>query len=167
MVNNLTSRVNIIILCICLVFQIAFSHIANAQIKGSSQTEFVSTEIDGYITLKIWNTKKGINYKFEQARKDAIKALLISGIAGSKEEITQPPMLRDADELIKFKAIEKAFFAKNGQWEKFTRSSTVESSSTQTFTSKKIKIYQVSVSRRELRRYLEGLNIIKSLNNGF
>ncbi len=51
------------------------SFIAN---NRTYQTECVSIETDGYVTIKIWDTKKGIKYKSEQARKDAIHSILFS-----------------------------------------------------------------------------------------
>ena len=41
------------------------------------QTECVTIETDGYVTIKIWDTKKGAKYKPEQARKDAVHAIII------------------------------------------------------------------------------------------
>ncbi len=131
------------------------------------QTECVTLETDGYITIKIWNTKKGAKYKPEQARKDAIHAILFSGIAGNSGCSTQPPLLNKTEEQENFKTIEKSFLAKNGKWSMFTRSSATESTLPANLGIKNWKVYQVSISRNELRKYLEEQKIIKSLTNGF
>lgn len=131
------------------------------------QTECVSLETDGYVTIKIWDTKKGAKYKPEQARQDAVNALLYSGIAGSNGCGTQNPLLNGADEQDKFKSIEHDFFAKNGRWAMFTRSAATETTIPQNIGDKNWKAYQVSVSKKELRKYLEEQKVIKSLNNGF
>lgn len=131
------------------------------------QTECVTIETDGYITIKIWDTKKGAKYKPEQARKDAIHAILFSGISGGNGCTTQPPILNKTEEQENFKPIEKSFFAKKGKWSMFSRSSATESTLPAILGNKNWKVYQVSISKNELRKYLEEQKIIKSLTNGF
>ena len=131
------------------------------------QTQCVSRETDGYISLKIWDTKKGKNYKPEQARKDAIHAILYSGIAGENGCITQNPLLNKPEEQERFAGIEKNFFSKKGIWAQFTRDSDTETTLPERIGKKEWKAYQVSVSKNELRKFLETNSIIISLNNGF
>ena len=131
------------------------------------QTECISLESDGYIAIKVWDTQKGSKYKAEQARKDAIHAILFSGISGGNGCATQPPILNKSEEQNNFKNIEKTFFANNGKWSIFTRSSATETTLPAILGAKNWKIYQVSISKNELRKYLEEQKIIKSLNNGF
>jgi hypothetical protein len=133
----------------------------------SYQTECISMEMDGYITLKIWDTKKGVNYTSEQSRKDAIHAILYSGIAGIKGCTTQAPLLNKIEAQENFKNIEKSFFSIKGKWTMFTRNSEIETTLPENLGLKNWKVYQVSVSKNELRKYLEEQKIIKSLNNGF
>jgi hypothetical protein len=133
----------------------------------SYQTECISTNTDGYITIKIWDIKKGSKYKSEQARKDAVHALLFSGFSGNNNCSTQLPLLNKTEEQENFKKIETTFFASRGQWSKFTRSSDTETTLAENMGPKSWKVYEISISSNELRKYLEELNIIKSLNNGF
>jgi len=133
----------------------------------SFQTECVSLETDGYVTIKIWDTNKGKSYNLQQARKDAVAAILYSGISGTNGCSTQSPILNKAEEQQNFKSIEKKFFSRNGKWIVFTRSSAVETTLPNSLGDKKWKVYQVSVSRNELRKYLEEQKIIKALNTGF
>ena len=155
----------IVILAILLTCSIKlFSFAAN---NLSYQTECVSMEMDGYITLKIWDSKKGVKYTSEQSRKDAIHAILYSGIAGSKGCTTQSPFLNKIEAQENFKSIEKSFFSIKGKWTIFTRSSEIETTLPDNLGIKNWKVYQVSVSKNELRKYLEEQKIIKSLNNGF
>lgn len=131
------------------------------------QTECVNIEVDGNIALKIWDTKKGPKYRPEQARKDAIHAILFSGISGGQGCASQPPILSKTEDRENFKSIEHNFFAKKGKWSMFTRNSNTETSLPTSIGEKKWKVYQVSVSKNELRKYLEEQKIIKSLSNGF
>ncbi|MCF8374403.1 MAG: hypothetical protein K9H64_22470 [Bacteroidales bacterium] len=146
----------------CSLFLISFT--AN---NKSYQTECVSIETDGYVTIKIWDTKKGSKYKSEQAQKDAIHAILYSGISGGNGCPTQTPLLNTLHEQENFSHIENNFFSKNGKWKDFTKSSKVETTLPQSISEKNWKVYQVSVSKNELRKYLEERKIIKSLNEGF
>ncbi len=134
---------------------------------NSYQTECISLGTDGYVSLKIWDTRKGVNYLPKQASKDAVHAILFSGIAGANGCSTQPPILNKTEEQEAFTQISKSFFAKNGKWTLFTRSSAVLTTLPSLISNKKWKVYQVSVSKNELRRYLEEQKIIKSLSNGF
>jgi hypothetical protein len=135
--------------------------------KRTTQTECLSIETDRYITIKIWDTKQGANYKPEQARKDAIHAILFSGISGGNGSTTQPPILSKTEEQENFKSIQNKFFGDNGKWSMFTRSSTTEATLPASLGIKNWKVYQVSVSKNELRKYMEEQKIIKSLNNSF
>lgn len=94
--------------------------------NSTYQTECVTLGTDGYVSIKIWDTKKGAKYKPEQARKDAIHAILYSGISGGSSCTTQPPILKKSEEQESFKVIEKSFFSKKGKWSMFTRSSATE-----------------------------------------
>jgi hypothetical protein len=120
------------------------------------QTDCVSIQTDGYIVIKIWDTKAGKSYKSEQSRKDAVHALLFSGISGSK-----------AEDFENFQKIEKEFFSKNGRWVLYTRSSSIETTLPEGIGEKNWKVYQVVVSKGGLKKYLEDQKIIKSLNTGF
>jgi len=131
------------------------------------QTECVSIETDGYATFKIWDTNIGAKYSQEEARKDAVNAILFSGISGSKGCATQPPILNKTEEQENFKTIEKSFFSNKGKWTIFTRSAVTETTLPANLGTKNWKVYQVSVSKNELRKYLEEQKIIKSLNNRF
>jgi hypothetical protein len=75
--------------------------------------------------------------------------------------------LNSSEEIEKFKKIEKGFFSSKGKWSTFTRSSAIETTLPVNISDKKWKVYQVSVSKDAIRKYLEENLIIKSLNTGF
>lgn len=133
----------------------------------SYQTECFSTDSDGYVIIKIWNTKKGKKYKSNQARKEAIHAILYSGISQGNGCNTQTPILNKSEEQDSFKNIESTFFSNKGEWSRFTRSSTIETTLPVNLGLKNWKVYQVAISKNELRKFLEERKIIKSLSNGF
>jgi hypothetical protein len=137
------------------------------KIDNYYQTECISVETNAYITLKIWNTKSGKKYKIENARKDAIHALLYSGIAGINGCATQKPLLINNESIEKFKKLENDFFSNNGIWSQFTRSASTTSALPLSLSSKNWKVYQISISKDALKKYLEEKSIINSLNTGF
>lgn len=141
--------------------------IAFKESSNNYQTECISLETDGYISFKIWDTKLGKSYKPEQARKDAIHAVLFAGIAGSNGFSTQTALLVKTEDIDKFKKIEKEFFSSKGKWAQYTRSSATETTLPANLGKKNWKVYQVSVSKDALKKYLEEKSILKSINTGF
>jgi len=131
------------------------------------QSECESLAKSGYIDVTIWDSKKGANYSIEQARKDAIHTILYSGIAGSKNCSSQPPILNSDEERSKFDKIQKDFFSKNGQWTRYTTSAKKSNAKPETVSDKNWNFYTVTVAKQELRKYLEEQKIINSLTKGF
>jgi hypothetical protein len=150
-----------------LLLTTSFLLMAFKESSNSYQTECISLETDGYVSFKIWDTKSGKSYKPEQARKDAIHAILFAGIAGGNGCSTQTALLVKSEDIEKFKKIEKDFFSSKGNWAKYTRSSATESTLPINLGQKNWKVYQVSVSKDALKKYLEEKSILKSINTGF
>jgi len=138
-----------------------------AQNQFAYQVECISVENSGSVKIKIWNTKKAKKYSQLQARKDAVHAILFSGVSGSNGCVTQKPLLSTPESIEAFKKIENYFFSKNGEYGKYTREASVAATLPQQIGDKKWKVYQVSISKDLLRKYLEEQKIIKSLNSGF
>jgi hypothetical protein len=149
-----------LILILFLTFSCSSSKIA-------IQTECFSIQTSGYVTVSIWNPSKGSSYKLTDARKDAVRSILYSGLSGSDNCQTQPKFLRSFDEEENFSKIQKEFFSKRGDWTKFTRSSTLNSSSPNSIDNPNWKVYNIEIAKQDLRVYLEKRNVIKSLTNGF
>lgn len=151
---------SLILISLILIFNIS-------RAQSDYQNECVNIGSDGYITLKIWNPQKGKKYKIEQAQKDAICSILYSGISSNKGCIAQKPILKNKDEQEKFKKIEPEFFETQGIWLTYIRSSSVENSLPEKIGEKDWKVYQITVNKNLLNKYLEEQEIIKPLNAGF
>ncbi len=160
--KNFNKRSTIFLLLTTTFLLMAFKERTN-----SYQTECISLETEGYVSFKIWDTKSGKSYKAEQARKDAINAILFAGIAGDNCCSTQTALLVKSEDIEKFKKIEKEFFSTKGNWAKYVRSSETESTLPINLGQKNWKVYQVSVSKDALKKYLEENSILKSINSGF
>ncbi len=152
---------------IVLITFISFSNVVAPARLAYYQTECVSLNTDAHVVIRIWNTKKGLKYKMKHARKEAIHAILFSGISGGNGCSTQPALLNTPEDRSNFKSIEKRFFTAKGEWSRFTRDASENSFGTKNDISATCKIYQVSIARKELRKYLEENKIIKPLNSGF
>ena len=155
------------ILIITLIAISSFILLSFTSNKSSYQIQCINLDTDGYVILKIWDTQKGSKYLVEQAYKDAIDAILFSGLASEKGCTSQPPLLNEQTEKEKFKIIQKKFFSKKGNWSIFAKSAKIETTLPINLGAKNWKVYQVAISKNELRKYLEEEKIIKSLNNGF
>ena len=68
-------------------------------------------------------------------------------------------------EINKFKSIEKSFFAKNGEWTHYATNNMVEK--VELKNNKQVKVYELSIAKDNLRKYLESNKIINNLNSGF
>jgi hypothetical protein len=127
--------------------------------------ELVANEHLETISLKIWDTKQGSKYKFDQAQRDALNAVLFTNIIN--DDINIPPLLTNSEEKEKFKPIEDSFFSKKGDWSLFTKNSTAEESLPTSISTLNWKCYQIKVSRASLKKYLEDKNIKSTLLKGF
>ena len=112
-----------------------------------------------YIELKVWSDAK--KYSTIKAEKNAIHALLYSGVSGGNNCITQKPILTSEEYRNEFKKIERKFFSRKGNWKMYIKSSTFVKDNTKT------NYYIVSVSKQQLINFLIEKKIIKPLTNGF
>lgn len=112
-----------------------------------------------YIELKIWSDDK--KYNLVKAEKNAIHALLYSGVSEGVNCITQKPILNTDEKKNEFKKNERKFFSNNGKWKIYIKSSTYVKVNT------KSNYYIVCVSKQQLINFLIEKKIIKSLTNGF
>jgi uncharacterized membrane protein YjdF len=162
--SNMKNKYLFKVIPIIFVFSTLFFSCSTSKV---CQTECFSLASSGYVEIIIWESNKGAKYSQEQARKDAIYSILFSGVSGSKGCSTQPPILNTEDAKYKFEKISKDFFSKTGLWTRFTSSAKLSNSVPDSIGENKWKVYQVSISKNELRKYLEEQKIIKSLTNGF
>lgn len=147
---------------------ISFLFICNVSVSQSIyQNECAGISNDGNITLKIWNPDKGKRYKMENAQKDAIRVILHNGIASNKECVGQKPLLKTSNEKKEFERKLNNFFEKNGEWHTYTHSSKIATTLPEKIGEKDWKVYQVTVNRNLLKKYLEEKEVIKPIKSGF
>jgi len=131
------------------------------------QIECISIENDGSIILNIWDPIKGSKYKLQQAQINAVHCILYSGISNTNNCPNQPALLRNNEERRAFEKIKKGFFSKSGPYLSFARNSTRSNIIPQKRGDRHWKVYQVTISKNELRKYLEEQKITQPLTKGF
>ena len=131
------------------------------------QTQCIQQENVGSVSFQIWDRKKGTFYKIEMARKDAIRAVLLAGIGKGEQCSGMNALLRTEKERTAFQKMEANFFAKDGAWTRFTQQSIPVAAFPMAGQDQKLSVFQVTVAREELRKYLEEQKIIQALTTGF
>lgn len=128
---------------------IAISSYATSTLVASKNTFFKCVEIaSSGVILSTEADKEMI------IQKEAVKLLLLEGIE-SKSCGNQGPLLKTSESVKAFEGIEKEFFSKKGDFQKFV---TIKSSLTEVI---------VEVKTKNLSEYLIEKGIIKNLSNGF
>lgn len=86
----------------------------------SHEVECLGSELDGSVTLKSWGKGKNRADALEQARKEAVNAVLFTSIRNGKQECNNSPIL-NAPNIREMKAdYFNIFFKDNGDYKKFT-----------------------------------------------
>ena len=139
------SKVSVLVLGVLIVM----SSYATSTLVASKNTFFncVETTSSGVIL----STEAD---KEARIQKEAVKLLLLEGIE-SKSCGNQRPLLKSSESIKAFESIEKEFFSKKGDYQRFV---SIKSSSTKVV---------VEVKTKNLSEYLIEQGIIKKLSNGF
>lgn len=137
---------------LCLVSLKAFG-----QTRGY-QSECMGGGSEGLVVLKIWSPVLGLKYKPEEARVDALHALLYTGIYVGCNP--QNPILDEQGEQEKFSKISKSVFEKTGWWNTLTTREVLKEKDLGDNKYSNIKFYVVSVQKETLLKKLKDESII-------
>ena len=141
-----------VILVLCLVSLKAFG-----QTRGY-QSECLDGGSEGLVVLKIWSPVLGVKYKPEEARIDALHALLYTGIFVGCNP--QNPILDEQTEQEKFSRISKSAFEKSGWWNTLTTRDLLKEKESGDNKYSNIKFYIISVQKENLLKKLKEESII-------
>jgi len=135
------------------------------------ELEVVNEGAQGTYLIKIWSYSKRPQVALEQAKKNAIHGIVFKGYTGAGRIKGQKPLVQDPSAELTYEAFFKAFFADNGKYMKFVQLTTdgaIAPGDIMKVGKKEYKVgIVVSVSKDELRKYLEAEKIIRSLSSGF
>lgn len=169
----------LLVLVALLATNTTFASIKSKQKKADKQTAAWNYEVQtfgksasGNYLLKVWSYSKSTFVAEEQAKKNAIHAIVFQGAPANKEKrIAQlRPLLQDPTAEATHEAFFEKFFAEGGDYKRFARMSNNGFADVIKY-GKKDKKYRVGVvvlvETAALRKHLEQSGVIKALNQGF
>jgi len=134
------------------------------------EVECLGTGVDGTQLIKVWGYGKKPNDAVEQAKKNAVHAVMFKGILAGKPGCMMRPLITDAGAEQQHQDYFDAFFKAKGKYLSFVNLSSDGSIAAED----RLKVggqYKVgavvSVSHSALRKELEAAGIIKPLGTGF
>lgn len=155
-----------------LIFLLVLNFNLSAQNTSSDfasmnyEVQFIRTGVDGTILFKIFSYGKNEDQSIQNAKSDALKAVMFKGIPGSD---LVSPMVRDLSALETHKDFFQTFFQTQQylQYVSISGDGSIDGED-RIRVGKKYKIgVVVSVQKANLRKLLESAGIIKALNAGF
>jgi hypothetical protein len=139
----------------------------NSKADNEYEVKFLRTGVEGTIQFKIYSYGKKEDDCIENAKRNAIRAVIFDGIPGSD---MQKPLVTEAGAEELYKDYFNVFFQKNGKYLHYVSLSTDGSIDTndRLRVGKRVKVgVAVSVQKAALRKELESAGIIKKLGDGF
>lgn len=83
------------------------------------KTECLGVEMDGSQTLKAWGNGRNRWDATEQAKKNAVRDVLLNGILEGKQDCEQRPVLLEVNAEQKYEAYLNKFFSDDGEYANF------------------------------------------------
>ncbi|MVZ65229.1 hypothetical protein GQF61_05140 [Sphingobacterium sp. DK4209] len=139
----------------------------NDLLEDQYEVQFVRTGVEGTTLFKVFSYGKNEKQCLENAKRNAIKAVIFNGIPGSD---LQKPLASDPNASEVHKDYFQSFFQENGKYQQYVSLSTDGSinANDRLRVGKLLKIgFIVSVQKASLRRELEQAGVVKSLSHGF
>lgn len=132
--------------------------------------EYARSAGDGVCQVKVWSYSRATRVASEQCRKNAVHGIIFKGYtAGDGSATSQRPLVRDGAALQKHAEFFEQFFSDGGPYRQFV--SAVTDGSMEVKRVGERKQYKVgvvvTVSKDQLRKYLEDNGIVRSLGSGF
>ena len=136
------------------------------------EIQCVGTGVQGTYLIKVWSYSKDPKIAIEQAKKNAVHAIIFQGFAGGAQGcVTQKPLARNPNIENEQAGFFSTFFADGGKYMKYvtlTNDGAVGAADRYKIGKREYKIgVIVSVRKDELRKDLENAGIIRGLADGF
>lgn len=160
-----------------LVLSLAMTQLclANKQKKADAETEKFRYDIeyarpagDGVCQVKVWSYSKKSRIAAEQCRKNAVHGIIFKSYStGDGTTASQRPLVKDPSVQREKAEYFEDFFSDGGPYRQFV-SAVTDGSQEVVKVGKQYKVgVVVTVSKDQLRKYLESEGIIRSLGSGF
>ncbi|WP_418983636.1 hypothetical protein [Alistipes sp.] len=148
---------------------------ANKQKKADAETdkfrydiEYARPSGDGVCQVKVWSYSKKSRIAAEQCRKNAVHGIIFKSYStGDGTTASQRPLVKDPSVQRDKAEFFEDFFSDGGPYRQFV-SAVTDGSQEVVKVGKQYKVgVVVTVSKDQLRKYLESEGIIRSLASGF
>jgi len=146
---------------ILLLNSCASSYKSSAQ--QADNVQFVSTQMDGSVTVRVSKAGRTYNEALEQAKKLAVRQTIFGGIDVKDNAYMAKPLITEVNAAEKYQNFFNAFFADGGKFADFVSNEDKKAGSDQISDTKNSVrvITTVRVLRSELKQYLIDNSIIK------
>lgn len=136
------------------------------------EIECMGTGTEGNYLVKVWSFSRKPHVAAEQAKKNAVHAVIFQGVpAGDRGCVSQPPLARSANLEQEKAPFFDDFFREGGKYQKFvnlTTNGAIAAGDRYKIGRREYKIgVIVSVNKSLLREDLEEAGIIRGLSSGF
>lgn len=127
------------------------------------QVQCMGTDLDGSITVRSWGTASTRGQAIEQAKKNAVKAVLFDGITKGVSGCNQRPVVNTVNAWERYEDFFNRFFADGGQYKKFVSLKDEKATSRVKSANKEMENWGivVRVNRAGLREYMREEGIIQ------
>ena len=85
----------------------------------AQETECISKEMDGSLTLRVWGTGRNRTDALEQAKKQAVYDVLFRGVAKGNTDYTMRPILTEVNARERYQDYFDIFFMDRGEFLKY------------------------------------------------
>lgn len=155
------SKIFLCLLCTCGCLSTAYAQkVASYQ---ESQIECLATEMDGSVTLRVTGTGKNKADAQEQAKKNAVYAVIFEGIRDGKKGADYRPILTEVNARERYEEYFNIFFADGGEYKKYVSMADSKRYSKEKASNKLYKSYRLTVRvlRSKLKARLKEDNVLK------
>lgn len=152
----------ILIMC-CMTMTAYAQKSRNISSFHEKDVECLGVELDGSQTLRVQGSGRKKEDAMEQAKKNAVWAVIFTGIRGGRSGCDMRPLVNEANARDKYEAYFNKFFTDGGDFLKFVSMDQQKIRSKEKSKNKFVKNYTITVRvlRPQLKEQLISDNIIK------
>ena len=98
----------------------------------AQETECISKELDGSLTLRVWGTGRNRTDALEQAKKQAVYDVLFKGVARGNTDYNMRPIMTEVNARQRYQDYFDIFFMDRGEYRKYISMEDKRAGSTRT-----------------------------------
>lgn len=153
------------IICLVIAFVAAVSLQAqNLESYRNSDIECLASELDGSLTIRVTGGGKNKKDAEEQARKNAVHAIIFNGVHDKKTGTTTRPLVTEVNARERHEDYFNKFFTDGGEYKKYVSENDAKRLSKEKSGNKYERKYRLTIRvlRSELKARLKSDGIIKN-----